>query len=243
MRALILTSAIAIAACTNGADARENEGGGGRTASRDFQVGSFEKVALRGSHDVIVTVGGAPSVRAEGDADAIDRLEISVEDGELRIGTERHSGWSFGGKRDRHKVVIHVTVPALAGASLAGSGDIRIDKVEGDRFAGSIAGSGDLDIAAVRVGRADFSIAGSGGITAKGAADSSNISIAGSGSIDAGGLVAKTAKVSVAGSGDVRANATETADVSVMGSGDVTMSGSARCKVSKMGSGNVSCPG
>jgi hypothetical protein len=247
MRALLLlTSALALAACNKGRGHDGRDGDeitlSGKNGARAFQVGGFEKIALRGPHDVVVTVGGAPSVRAEGDTALLERMEIKVEGGELVIGSKHRNSWSWGGSHDQPKIVVHVTVPALAAASIEGSGDIKIDKVEGERFGGAIGGSGDLSIGSVRVRNADFSIAGSGGISAKGSADSTDISIAGSGDVDAGELLAKTAKVSVMGSGDVRANASESANVSVMGSGDVTMSGTAKCTVSKMGSGDVRCP-
>jgi hypothetical protein len=247
MRALLLlTSALAIAGCNRGGahDGRHGDeiALSGKNGAREFQVGGFEKIALRGSHDVVVTVGGAPSVRAEGDTALLDRLEIKVEDGQLVVGSKRKRGWFSSSDTNRSKVVVHVTVPALAAASIEGSGDISIDKVEGESFGGAIGGSGDLSIGAVRVRSADFSIAGSGGITAKGSADSTSISIAGSGDVDTAELQARTAKISVMGSGDVRANASDTATVSVMGSGDVTMTGTAKCTVSKMGSGDVNCP-
>jgi hypothetical protein len=238
--ALIIGSAVALGACNISADAQESEGAGG-TGRRDFQVASFDRVSLAGSHNVIVTVGGQPSVRAEGDAKQLERLDIRVEDGELKIGTRKTSGISF--RRESKSVTIHVTVPSLSAASLAGSGDLRIDKVEGDRFAAAIAGSGDIEIGAMRVAAADFKIGGSGGIRATGAAQNSNISVAGSGSLELGALETRRTKVSLAGSGDVHARATEAADVSIMGSGDVTMAGPAKCNVSKMGSGDVHCGG
>jgi hypothetical protein len=250
MRAVIIAmSVLALAACSRGADAHEGDSEGaapssGTATARNYQVEDFQKIALRGPHDVNVTVGGAASVRAEGDAEAIGKLEIRVENGRLIIGGKRHKdGWFSRSERGGRKVTITVTVPSLAAASVEGSGDIRIDKVQGEAFEGEIAGSGDLDIGDVRVKRTEFSIAGSGGIRAKGSTDSTEVSIAGSGDVDVSGLQAKTAEISIAGSGGVRAHATETADVDIMGSGDVTMTGSAKCSVSKMGSGDVQCGG
>jgi Putative auto-transporter adhesin, head GIN domain len=241
MRAAMMAgSALLLGACTADAQNGEGQEGSGRMGQREFQVAGFDRVSLGGSHNVIVTVGGAPSVRAEGDAETLERLEIRVEDGELHIGMKKGK-WSVGWHRDRPPVTIRVTAPTLSGASIGGSGDMRIDKVEGGRFAASIGGSGDMDIASLKVDEARFSIAGSGGIRAKGSAGRSEISIAGSGDIDAAELESRTAKVSVVGSGDVRARATETADVSVMGSGDVTLAGPAKCTISKMGSGEVRC--
>jgi hypothetical protein len=241
--AILLTSVMALAACHVSGHARDDEDHGprGPAVKRNYQVGVFDHIKLTGSHDVIVTVGPAVSVSAEGDSASLDRLEIRVDGDTLRVGSKRNGKW-FDVDHGSH-IVVRVTVPKLAGGSIEGSGDMRIDKAEGDSFRGAIGGSGDLEIGTMRVASADFSIAGSGSVRASGNADSVSMSIAGSGDVDAGGLQVKTAKISVMGSGDVRAHATETADVSVMGSGDVTVDGPARCTTNKMGSGDVRCGG
>ena len=237
--ALMLGTILALGACNITGNAQESDGGGG-TARRDFQVGNFDQIAVAGAHDVIVTVGGAPSVRAEGDAKAIERLEIAVEGGKLKIGNKNHV--SIGFSREK-PVKIHVTVPSLTGAMVAGSGDLRIDRVEGERFSAAVGGSGDIDIAAMKVAQAEFKVGGSGGIRAAGTAADSQLAVAGSGDLHLEGLETRTAKVTLAGSGDVRTRAMETADVSIAGSGDVTVSGPAKCNVKKHGSGEVRCTG
>ncbi len=240
----VLLPALAIAACGFGADAQEGESGSydGRIAQRAYDVGAFDSVSLGGHHNVVVNVGPAASVRAEGPASELDRLKIEVEDGNLRIGTKNDRNW-FGSNRSRHPVTVHVTTPTLAGAAIGGSGDMRIDAVQGSRFSASIGGSGDMNIASLRVDSADFSIAGSGGIHAAGTAGRTSVSIAGSGDVEIAELESRSADVSIVGSGGVRARAMESADVSIMGSGDVAISGTARCSVSKMGSGDVRCGG
>ncbi len=238
--AFLLATVFALAACNMAADAQPGAGSAKMT-QRSYQLAGFTGVSVAGPHDVVVAVGPAYSVRAEGPAELLDRLEIKLEGRNLEIGT-RKGKWP-NGSRHSDKVRIHVTMPVIEAASVAGSGDIRIDRVEGSRFAGSIGGSGDIDVAALRVGEASFSVAGSGNIRASGSAGRSSVSVAGSGDVDLEALEARTASVSIVGSGDVRARAMETADVSIMGSGDVTLSGSARCSVSKMGSGSVRCGG
>ena len=237
----ILLSTIALAACNMVADAQEPPaGGGGPSVSRSFDLAGFDSVALAGAQNVIVTVGPAHSVRAEGDAEVIERLDIRVKDGTLRIGMKK-GNWSSDWFRNREPVTIHVSAPALTGASIGGSGDMKIDRVEGGNFAASIGGSGDMKIGLLRVGEADFNVAGSGAIQAAGAAERSNVAIAGSGDVDGGDLESRNASISIAGSGGVRLKAMQTADVSIIGSGDVVVTGPARCSVSKMGSGDVRC--
>ena len=195
--------AVLIAACSAGAQPSGGESAeqGSNQTQRNFQVGAFERVSLEGSHDVVVTVGGAPSVRAEGDAAAIERLDIRVENGQLKIATQR-GNWSW--RRQRGRVTVFVTAPSLNGAAIGGSGDMRIDRVESPRFAASIAGSGNLDIAALRTQRADLSIAGSG-----------DVAIQASESVDA----------SILGSGDINVRGSARCSVSKMGSGDVHCGG------------------
>jgi hypothetical protein len=215
----LLAAASLVAACHAAGNAEET----GPVAQRDFPVaGAFDKIALSGSPDVVVTVGAAASVRAEGDADMLDRLEIVNDNGQLRIGLRNASGSWFSWGHHRG-VTVHVTLPALAGASITGSGDMRIDHVQGPSFAGSITGSGDMNIANLTADQASFTVTGSGDITAAGRA--------------------RQATASVVGSGDLHLAQLETANatVAVAGSGDVTIAGPAHCTISKSGSGDVRC--
>lgn len=238
---IILVPLVLLAAC--GANAQHKESGAsGQSGRRDFQVGTFDRVELAGAQNVIVKVGGAPSAYAEGDTGLLERLEVKVENGVLRI-SQRKGKWSFGWSTDHDSITVHVTAPSLRGAEVAGSGDMKIDTVQADDFAASIAGSGELEVGSLRAKRTSFSIAGSGGVSAAGTAETADFSIAGSGDVRAGGLEVKRAKVSIAGSGNVQARAMETADISIMGSGDAVIAGTAKCNVSKMGSGDARCGG
>ncbi|MBV9883991.1 MAG: DUF2807 domain-containing protein [Sphingomonadaceae bacterium] len=241
MRTIALISTVALAAFATACHAVGNAEETGPRAQRDFPVaGAFDKIALEGSPDVVVTVGGAAAVHAEGDQEMIDRLEIVNENGQLRIGYRHDSGSWFSWSHHRG-VTVHVTLPALAGASIAGSGDMRIDRVQGPAFAGTVTGSGGMNVASLTADQASFSVTGSGDITAAGRARQANASITGSGDLHLTQLEAANATVAVAGSGDIGIRATETAAIELRGSGDVTVAGPARCTINKSGSGDVHC--
>lgn len=238
--ALLAGSVIALALGGCSASGAQEKDEAASSARRDFPVGAFHSVSLTGSPDVVVTVGGRPSVRAEGDARMVERLDIRIVEGDLKIGFLEGSNFRSMFGRDRN-VTIHVTVPTLAAADLTGSGDIRIDRVQGPNFAGALSGSGDLEVGQMRVDEASFSLTGSGGIRAAGAAQSSRIHLAGSGDIELSRLESRNATVALMGSGDIRARASESARVALMGPGDVTIAGSARCEIDKRGPGEVRC--
>ncbi len=207
-------------------------------AERKFTVTGFNEIEVSGPFDVVVSVGKGQSVRAVGTAKDLDRLKVEVSGNELRIGSKER-GWMDWSDSD--PVKIWVTVPSLKAASLAGSGDMQIDRVKTAAFVGSIAGSGDLTIASLAATNARLSIAGSGDLTASGSCGTAEVSIAGSGDVDISGLRCQTLSARVAGSGDITANATKDAKLSVMGSGAITVSGGAKCDISKMGSGSARC--
>jgi hypothetical protein len=206
-----------------------------------YQVAPFDEISSTGPQDVVITVGEAASVRSEGSPEALSLLEAVVEDGQLIIRPKGRFGAFDWGRVS--SATFYVTVPELKGVALAGSGDIRVDRVDGESFEGSIAGPGELSILAMEVDEADFTIGGSGNLVAAGTAGETRVSIGGSGEVRAGGLRSATASVSIGGSGDVALTVDDSADVSIAGSGDVDISGPGRCSVTQMGSGNVRCGG
>jgi len=240
MRGLMVLAVLPLVACGSVASGSNGDGvaASGTGTARSFAVADFTAVELAGADNVDVRVGPAFSVRAEGPSEQLDKLDIRRDGSTLRIGRKRGGNWSISrGKGVR----IYVTMPAIKGASLAGSGDLTIDAARADSFEASLAGSGDLRVGRLQAKEAEFEIAGSGNVTAAGQVGSLEVSIAGSGNVSAPGLTAADAEISVAGSGDVTARVTRRAEVSVMGSGDVTLTGGARCQSSKMGSGAIRC--
>jgi hypothetical protein len=230
-------AATALTACQ--AHGAENAGA---VVSRNYQVGNFSAVEVAGPYDVEVRTGANPSVAARGSEKLLEHTVVEVRDGKLVIRPENNHNFFHWGWGNHGKASFTVTVPQLNGATIAGSGDIRVDKVAGPGFEGTVAGSGGIDVASLNVQQLKLSIAGSGGVKAgAGTAQSADYDIAGSGDIDAGAIQSQTLKVSIAGSGGVKAHASGTADVSIMGSGDVDVSGGAKCSISKAGSGNVRC--
>ena len=215
---------------------------GGATVNRNYQVGNFQAIEVAGPYDVEVRTGANPSVAGRGSEKLLGRTIVEVQGDKLVIRPENNHSFFHWGWSNHGKATFTVTVPQLNGATIAGSGDVRIDKISGPAFEGTVAGSGGIDVASINVQQLKLSIAGSGGVKAgAGTAQSADYDIAGSGDIDAGAVQAQSAKVSIAGSGGVKAHASGTADVSIMGSGDVDVVGGAKCNISKAGSGNVRC--
>lgn len=205
-------------------------------ADRSFPVTAFDQISLAGASGVTVATGKAIGVRASGDADALDRLDIRVEDNVLIIGTKKGDrSWNRG------KVDVAVTVPTLRAAAVAGSGRMTVDRIDVPEFSANVAGSGELALPSLTAPSTRFAVAGSGKLTAAGTSRETKANVTGSGDLAIPQLKTVALNASVAGSGNLDAFASGTAKVSVAGSGGVRVRGGARCTVAKAGSGSVDC--
>jgi len=239
MRGNFVTLALALAACSSGTVAQSDGAApSGSGSSRSYPVTGFTAVDLAGSDDVAVRVGPAFSVRAEGAPEVLDRLRIARDGDALSVG--RKPGRAGSGPGSAR---VLVTLPRLAAATIAGSGNLSVDQVAGEAFRGSVAGSGDLRLDGLAVRSANLRLTGSGGIAASGRAERLEVAVTGSGDVSARGLTARSAAVNVTGSGDVAATVDGPATVGITGSGNADLGPRARCEVRRAGSGSARCGG
>lgn len=236
MRFLSLMLAVPLVACGSGSAIGGSDPG--EQTARSYPVSGFTRVASAAPAEVRITTGQNFAVRASGSAKLIERLELAVENGTLQIRL-RKEGWGWSNRGDAK---IEIVMPRVEGASIAGAGDMTIDRGVGD-FSADISGAGDLTVGRIEGGKVSLSISGAGDMAAAGTAEALELEIAGAGSLRARDLIARSAEVSVAGAGDVVATVDGAADVSIAGMGSVDLGSRARCTVSKAGLGSVKCAG
>ena len=171
-------------------------------ADRSFAVTGFDKVAAGGSHDVVISTGKAASVIATGPQARLDRLEISVDGGTLKIREKSGKAWNWGKSEN---VVIRISMPTLYGVSTAGSGDVSADGGSGPAFVAAIAGSGDMRLANINSAAVSLATAGSGDFTVAGKCTTLKTSISGSGDMSLAGLACVDADIGISGSGVIMA--------------------------------------
>jgi hypothetical protein len=172
--------------------------GSGAAKTEARAVGSFSKIDLTGAPDVEVMVGPAVSVAVTADDNLLPFIETTVDGETLKIGSKQSYSTSIG-------VKVKITVPALHGVLVTGSGDIHA--------------------AGLKAGQLEVNVTGSGDVTLSGVVDQLRARIIGSGDLRAGDLTAKNVSVGVTGSGDASVRATEQLEANVTGSGNVRYAG------------------
>ena len=125
-------------------------------AEQSFDVADFTRVAASQGVEVNVTMGSVPRVTASAETEKdLERLEIKVDDGELRIrrGSWSSSIWNWG--KSYGHVSVSVVVPELEGLSSSSGAnltavdisceELSIDASSGSRLAVS-GGCNEIDI-------------------------------------------------------------------------------------------------
>jgi hypothetical protein len=208
---------------------------------RAFPVGGFDSLASSGPWTVRVHTGAAPSVHATGDKDVLDRLQIEVVGGELRIGSKPGSwfgGWHWNSSSHTR---IDVTVPMLHSLTVSGPGDLTVDVVHAPTVAVRLSGPGDITVGTLDTKAIDIDLSGPGDIKLSGRAGNARVRLSGPGDIHGKALTVGDVDVHLSGPGTVTLDAYGHATGTLSGPGDIYLGSHAHCDIHKSGPGDVHC--
>lgn len=229
---LTIIAVVALTACTTTINFGGIRGSGDMTTeTRD--VSGFTRIVLEGSGAVEVEVTGTESLTIEAEDNLISHITSEVGNGTLTLGTDA----SISPTRE---IVYSVSVAALDGITIEGSGNVTTENVETDLFEAAISGSGMITMDAIAVQTFDASISGSGRVEVSGTSSELTVSIPGSGTFEGSDLEAEGGIVEISGSGHAVVNVTISLIVDVSGSGSVEYLGDpASVHTDISGSGSV----
>ncbi|HMP92644.1 MAG TPA: head GIN domain-containing protein, partial [Phnomibacter sp.] len=170
--------------------------GEGQPVKEARTVSAFQAVKLSGGMKVLITKG-SHQVQVEAEPNLMPYIETEVSGSTLQVRTKQ--GYSIGSRG----IVIHVSMPTITAASIAGSGQIEsVGTLDGaSQFDANISGSGDIKMA-ITTGKTKATINGSGDILLQGNTQDVEVRISGSGSYKGFALKATDAKVQISGSGN-----------------------------------------
>lgn len=192
MRAVAVAFLIALAAA--GSAAAQSR------SSATLDLRDFDAIEIGGAYELDVIVGEDYSIELSGPSDEMARVEASLKNGALVLGSKkRHTG-------DHKGVKAVVTMPALNRIAVSGVANADISGVRADHFKLDLSGVGKVNIA--------------------GACGKVFVRVSGVGEVDAQSLQCKAADVKVAGIGQARVYASESVSAEVSGMGGIVVDGS-----------------
>lgn len=208
--------------------------GSGDLITEARPASNFDRIALSGSGEVIVTQGGSESLSIETDDNVMKYIKTEVDNGTLKLGFEE----GYYSISPSH-LVFHVSVDDLAGLTISGSGDIESEKLDTSLLDVTVSGSGDIQITDLAASDVKATISGSGEVFLAGNVELQDLNISGSGKYFSGDVCSKTVKVTISGSGNVTICVLETLNSNISGSGSVNYYGQPSINSQSSGSGSL----
>lgn len=169
-------------------------------SSRTLDLRDFDAIEIGGAYELDVIVGEDFSVELSGPSDEMARVEATLKNGALVLGTKKRIK---GGHKGVKAVV---TMPALSRIAVSGVADADVSGVDAKDFKLDLSGVGEVNIA----GECEKLIA----------------RVSGVGEVDAQSLQCKSVDVKVAGVGEARVYASEAVSAEVSGMGGIMVYGS-----------------
>jgi hypothetical protein len=198
--------------------------------SETREVGGFDRVALAGFGQLVITQGDQASLEIEATQDMLGRIETKVEDGQLTIGFRRTwMDWiddvltvGLSGKPVRY----NLTVKRLSNLLIMGAARVQITDLKTEQLAVDLRGTGEIRIASLDAEHLEVRLPGAGAVRATGRATEQTITINGAATYDAGELKSQRVKATLHGVGSATVWAVEELDAAIRGVGEVSYYGS-----------------
>lgn len=221
-KATLLVAGIFFALTITAQESKITVAGNGKIIKEKREISDFNKIAVSGSFEVLLTSGNTGNITLEGDQNILEVIDTEVLNGTLTIATKNNLNVrpSF-----TNKIKIKVPVKYLENISLTGCGTINSRKIiRSGKLKATVDGPGSINILVASTDATAW-ILGSGCITISGTTDNFNCKIVGAGTIKASDLEAKNVTASISGSGDAKVNSKLALTGRIIGTGNIAFAG------------------
>ncbi len=202
---------------------------------------TFDGLRFESLGEVIVTQGDVCALKIEASDALMEKMDISVVNGDLRIslksGIVDWHGLSW--LKGEHKARYWVTMEAINRLALAGVGDLKVADMKGESLILDHAGAGVIRFDKVVVQNLRVKLGGLGEIQIQGETQKQSVEITGAGSYTAENLRSDIADVVLSGAGNAAVWAQEELNAKVSGAGNIKYKGQPKVSQSQSGVGRV----
>jgi len=266
LKLTVLAAALAAGAiATMPVSVAQPQDAGTASATEQRPVAPFSAIELIGPYHVVIDAQAKPSLALSGARKQLAEVETVVRGDTLVVRPVQRNGLFFSFGKHQETVTVRIAATALQRLTVAGSGDVEIARIGGERFAlaangpgdvhasGAVrqlsvtsSGSGDLDLHDLKAADVDVALNGPGDVRLSDVAGTLAVQQGGSGDLEADGLRATRVTARMHGPGNVTLSGSAgDLDMETSGSGDFDGGGlkTARATVRGHGPGGVTLAG
>lgn len=206
--------------------------------TRDFKVGSFDKLNIKGIADIYYTqsTDGSTSFQVYGPDNIVELVKVNIKDNTLVVSMKKKNQHI-----KRSNLRMEISSPTLQHVDINGVGNFYIKgKMEATNLTIENELVGNLRIDDIRCAELELRIKGVGSNSIQGEVDKVTLISQGIGNIDAADLVSRDVIAKSEGVGDISCYATESIDATINGVGNISYRGNpAKKEITKNGPGSI----
>ena len=227
----------------------------GASEEKLYPLEDVTGVELATIGDLDITLGEAPELRVNASQQVLERLDVRVTKGLLRIALK--PGTSL---RNPGPIRYALTVPSLETIIVSSVGDVRAPVLSGEHIAlmvhstGTlttglvdcttaeirVSSTGDVDVLGLSARRLEATLSSTGDVTIRaGLVSEQDVAVRSTGDYDARGLASQTARVRLTSLGSATIRVSESLDATLTSVGDLRYYGSPRIKQSVTSTGRI----
>jgi hypothetical protein len=202
--------------------------------SEDRDVPQFDAVHISSGMRANITIGPRRPVHIEGDDEALSRLELVVEDGELTARFKEGS-WMGG----EHSVRLTIQTPQLRGVGASGGSIIKAEFSRGDRAEAQASGGSEIHARGVDAARLSAQASGGSIVELSGRADAFDLQLSGGSQLHGRDLSVRDLDVQGSGGSEAELSASGKIHGGLSGGSQLHARGGAHVRVSTSGGSQV----
>ena len=210
--------------------------------SEDREVPAFNSVHVSAGIRAIIELGPRKPVHLEADADVLDRLELVVEDGTLKVGFKRNS-WREGWPGDTGEIRVAIQTPELRSVGASGGAYVKAALTRSDETEVDASGGSEVHLSGVDARRLELHGSGGGVLDVAGRADELDLQLSGGTVLKGGALEVRDVRVMGSGGSVASLRATGQLRGSLSGGSELRCSGgrASNVRVRTSGGSSVDC--
>ena len=201
--------------------------------SRDFDVSDFDRVDIATGLDARITQGDGFSVSAQSRSqDAIDNLQVSVDDGVLSARFDQSfldfiiSGGLVGQLLNSgNAITIDITLPELAGVAASSGADVEVRGITSPALDLDASSGADIPVVEAVIGTGRFNASSGSDMEIAGTADAIEVDASSGSDIDADDLVAESVVAGASSGANISVHATTRLRAEASSGGDIEVHG------------------
>ncbi len=234
LTAVLAATTLMVAAC--GVDIRAgSDTADGLTVTESFEIDDFDRLVVKDSWTVFVTLGSETSLDIEVAADLLDDVEVDQRGDRLTLSLD-DPRW-FSSHRGTREA--RITTPSLTELDVEGASTVEVVGLTGDQLDVDLSGAVTVDLGEVELRQLDVALEGASSIDGAGSVGVLTAGATGASSVDFGSMTIDEAEIDASGASSLDLDGAAAVSGRLAGASSVDVADDASVSVRSSGASSI----